>query len=619
MNKILKYSAVLLAYVLSFSFGACTDEYEYSKANIEGEQVYFSNKLSSHIELSKSESSIKVPVNRINKEGSLVVDLNVTTADNNKVNVPTSVAFADGEDVAYLSVTYDPATIEYGHSEDITISIKDESYTTPYGGSSYTFSVGLSEWKLLGTSGYYREGILSSFYGTDVLTYQVEIQENINTPGIYRVVTPYGPGTDFYSTYITSAEPEFAWTGETNTSMIINATDPDNVYISGDFYPGTDDGMASRGYGKMHLFSVVEDEAKSLGSIEAVKQEEPELFGTLRDGIITFPQVGVYVNFDDSFEPLGYLNTSNLAVALPSYEFTDYTSSFEYTGRFIDLNDNYYMQGTITLGEDVTVAKYILAAEGDDVDAIIEALDNGSVEPLGTITANTDVKIPLTESGKYYMIVVTYDADGKMRGSSVTGFTFSVSSTQPDWQPLFTGTFIHNYQPAFITDNNNNYVGNPLISMLENNYSTVLYQDANDPTSFKIEPWIRDETSLPFTMGSEGNITFKDVETGFADRNNGPLYAGDAAVMFGASQVTSAYDPEEGMFIFGTVYYCEGPLWYGGAFEVFQITGQARAYGKNKQREFKPLFVKKAGSKAKRIKNMKATKKVNIKGKFVRK
>lgn len=619
MNKILKYSAVLLAYVLSFSLGACTDEYEYSKASIEGEQVYFSNKLSSHIELSKSESSIKVPVNRIGKEGSLVVDLNVTTADNNKVNVPTSVAFADGEDVAYLSVSYDPATIDYGHTEDITISIKDESYTTPYGGSSYTFSVGLSEWETLGTSGFYREGVLSSFYGTDVLTYKVEIQENINTPGIYRVVTPYGPGTDFYSRYVTSAEPEFAWTGETNTSMIINATDPEHVYISGEFYAGTDDGMADRGYGKMHLFSVVEDEIKSEGSLQAVIDKEPELFGTLQDGIITFPQIGLYVNFDRSLEPLGWLNTSNLAVALPGYEFTDYTSSFEYTGRFIDVKDNYFAQGHITLGEDVAVAKYILAAEGDDVDAIIEALDNGSVEPIGTITESTDVKIQLTEGGNYYMIVVTYDADGKMRGSSVTSFTFNVNSTQPDWQPLFTGTFVHNFQPGFITDNGGNYVGNPIISAIPNNYSTVLYQDANDPTSFKVEPWISNDTSLPFTMNSDGDITFKDVETGFEHQKFGPLYVGDANAMFNAGRVTSFFDSENSMFAFATIYYFGEDVWYGGAYEIFQITGQAKVYGKNKHRELKPVFAKKAGSKAKQMKKAKVAKQAKVKGNLVRK
>ena len=40
-------------------------------------------------------------------------------------------------------VTYDPQTIQMGHFDDVTVAIADANYTTPYGSSSYTFSIGL--------------------------------------------------------------------------------------------------------------------------------------------------------------------------------------------------------------------------------------------------------------------------------------------------------------------------------------------------------------------------------------------------------------------------------------------------------------------------------------------
>lgn len=586
MKRIFKFSAMLFASVMALALGSCTEEYEYSGAKAEGEQVYFSNELPSTVNLSQSESSVQIPINRINSEGALTVDFDVTVSADSKVTVPNSVTFAEGETEANLTISYDPASIELGHYDNVTISIKDANYTTPYGNSSYTFSIGLSEWETLG-EGLYRDGIYPSFYGLDALTYNVEIQQSVITPGMYRIVSPYGAGTSFYENYIETQM--LAWAGMTNTDMVINATDPDYVFITGDFYPGTDDGMASSGYGVMHLFSIVDQAVQEYGSLEAVKANEPSLFGKLQDGVITFPAMGVYVNFDSSLEPLGYLDTSSLTIALPGYAFVDYSSSFTYTGRFIDIADNYYAQGTITLGEDVASARYILAAEGDDVQAIINGLNDGSVTPLETITGSTDVSIPLEDSGVYTMIIVTYDESGTMRGSSTTTFEFNIDSTKADWQPLYNGTFTHNVEPAFITvsQTDDSFVGNPLVDAegFVEQYQTVIYQDMNNPSSYKVEPYIMNGLSLPFTMDAEGNITFLDVMTGFSVQGYGDLFAGDAITAInGEGNVgTSWFDAENNQFVFGTVFYLgEIGQWMGGAYETFDITSSASAPAYNK-------------------------------------
>ena len=575
MNRIFNYCTVILISVLAFSLGSCTDEYEYTAAVAEGEQVYFSNALSSTVELNLNQSSIQIPVNRIQRSGALTVPIEVTVPENSNYEVSSEVTFNDGDSVAYINVSYDPSAIEYGKYDTITVALKDAQYTTPYGNSSYTFNIGLSEWETLGT-GLYHDVIFANFYGLEAMTYNVTIEKNINKDGMYRIVSPYGPNTSFYTTYVETET--MGWADKTNTSIVINATDPDYVYISGDFYPGTDDGMSDDGYGVMHLFSIVDHEIAKGSSLESLKASNPELFGTLKEGIISLPQMSVYVNFDDSMEPLGYVDTQGWAIALPGNAFTDYSSSFTYTGKFTDVAGNNYADGNITLGADVANAKYIVAMDGDDVQAIIDGIVDGSVEAT-SITESGSVRVPITESGKYTMIIVTFDDKGTMKGSSATTFEFSLDNNASNWQPIYTGTFTHNVEPAFIIDENENYVGNPIIDYITKQYSTTMYQDQNNPSQYKIEPWIADGQSLTFEMDAQGKITFKDVNTGFSQQQYGTLYAGDAAVLFNEPNAASSYyDAKNKTYHFGTVYYVyiNGEYGYfGGADETFTV-GQAQ-------------------------------------------
>lgn len=567
MNKIFKHSMMLLFSALALVLGSCTEEFEYIGATIEGEQVYFSNALSSTVNLDPNASEVKIPVNRIQRTGELTVNFNVTTSENCAVSVPSSVTFADGDSVAYLTVTYDPQTIQMGHFDDVTVAIADANYTTPYGSSSYTFSIGLSEWKSVGT-GLYRDAIYPGFYGAEQLTYNVEIQENILKPGYYRIVTPYGPGTTFYNIYV--ATGMMAWANKENTSLVINATDPNFVYVTGDFYPGTDDGMEK--YGVMHVFSIVDEYIKEGNSLEDIKAAKPDHFGTLKDGMITLPQVCIYVNFDDSFTPLGYLDTTGWAIALPGSEFTDYSSSFTYTGRFTDVAGNNYAEGTITLGEDVANAKYVLAADGDDINAIVEAIADGSLEATG-ITESGDVSIQIAEGGKYTMVIVTFDAEGNMRSNSATTFTFSTGggSGTANWQPVTSGTYDQNYFPNFITDKNNQPVGNPFG---DGTYSTTLYVDGNDQTHYKLEPWLTQEGSLEFTLDDRGVISFDVIDTGVDSQTGyGNVLVVNANDMFADNpNYPFSFYVEEGIFAFGMMYYVNmngQQGWMGGATETF--------------------------------------------------
>ena len=566
MNKILRHSMMLLFSALALVLGSCTDEYEYTGATAEGEQVYFSNALSSTVNLDPEANEVRIPVNRIQRSGDLTVGLTVTRAGEMTLSIPASVSFADGDSVAYLTIGYDAEKITLGQYEEVTLAIENNEYTTPYGNSSYTFSIGASEWESVGT-GLYRDAIFSNFYGLESMTYNVDIEQSSVTPGIYRIVSPYGPGTTFYQNVVGGGV--MGWANKDNTSIVINATDPNTVYVTGDFYPGTDDGMGSQGYGVMHLFSMVDEliEENPRLTLDDIKAEMPDCFGTLKDGMLTMPQRAFYVNFDDSFEPLGYIDTSGWAIALPGTSFTDYSSSFTYNGRFTDVAGNNYAEGTITLGEDVVNAKYVVAADGDDVSAIIDGIVNGSVD-AEAITESGDVSVKLEESGRYTMVIVTFDTEGEMRGSSTTTFTFNTGGAETaDWEALTTGSYDQNYFPNFISDNAGNFPGNPFGDAT---YETTLYVDAEDEWHFKLEPWLTMESSLEFTVDSNnGLISFEDVDTGVDSGGYGNVFVTNAN-----KYMDDPYSgiTQNGTFQFGMMYYGfdDGTVaWFGGAVEVF--------------------------------------------------
>lgn len=76
-------------------------------------------------------------------------------------------------------------------------------------------------WRDLGECTF-TDGFLGQYFTNDLTieTYSVPIQENTETPGIYRLVAPYGEGTWDYGT------PE-----STNYNIEIDATDPNHVTI----------------------------------------------------------------------------------------------------------------------------------------------------------------------------------------------------------------------------------------------------------------------------------------------------------------------------------------------------------------------------------------------------
>lgn len=138
--------------------------------------------------------------------------------------------------------------------------------------TSFEFSAGTDRWMSLGTA-LYTEDLMTTLYKVDNPTYEVEIQENSENPGVYRLVNPYGEAYPYN-------EPG-DWDDSQNHYLVINAQDPEGVFI---------DQQKMRlnwGDGALIISSLAANYLGQGATLEEVKAKG--VCGSLTDGVITFP------------------------------------------------------------------------------------------------------------------------------------------------------------------------------------------------------------------------------------------------------------------------------------------------------------------------------------------
>lgn len=434
MNKIFRYAKIAVAALVTVAMAACTSDYEYDTPEaLKGAQVYFSNTLPSKIEVNKESGNFDVTLSRQNTEGELTVPLMFTADEGNIYTVPSTVTFADGEATANIHITFNPDELVYGNYVGGTISFDADNFSTPFGATSYQFKAGASAYEdVEGGKGKFRDGLISALYGIEVLEYDVQIQQDAHTPGIYRVVAPYGQkgwsGANPW--YITFDE------NESNTDMIIDATDPDFVYIKGTFNTGV---TLNSSEGDISAISYVQFLLDNGNSLDLIKSKKPELFGTFKDGVFTFPAKSIlmYLGSDGPY----YGNSDGmLRVAMPGVVLKDYSVGVEYLGRMTDTNDKDNAVFNLTFGADVTTVKYALVKEGEDLNKTESGIIDGSVEATEISEAGR-VEVPFEESGNYYLVTVSYE-NGEAKGADATPITLKSSKdAEEQFEEVAYGVF----------------------------------------------------------------------------------------------------------------------------------------------------------------------------------
>lgn len=142
-----------------------------------------------------------------------------------------------------------------------------------------------SEWTPIGTCLYTDDYIASMYKDLGGETWEVEVEENINTPGYYRLVNPY------YSWLESMSAASIYMPGD--YYLYVNASDPDGVYI-----PESPLGFALDEDGMVIAYSYAAEFLAQGNSLEAIKQAG--YCGTMDNGIITFPTKTLLVGFENN-------------------------------------------------------------------------------------------------------------------------------------------------------------------------------------------------------------------------------------------------------------------------------------------------------------------------------
>ena len=129
-------------------FTACTEDSDWSAGPLaEGPQAYFSADVPTSYTIGAEDTSVSLPVMRVETAGALDVPVLVTVAEENNglFTAPANVVFNDGQQTVDYTITFAYAELTPGTTYDVTLTLDDPTMTTPYGYSNLTVSIVVPE------------------------------------------------------------------------------------------------------------------------------------------------------------------------------------------------------------------------------------------------------------------------------------------------------------------------------------------------------------------------------------------------------------------------------------------------------------------------------------------
>lgn len=412
IKKLLYFLAVAGTTMFASS---CTDDLEYTPAGQpSGQQVYFAVDLAETINLEVNSSSVTIPVSRVVTEEAASFSI-FATEESGLFTIPSTVNFAAGESTANLVITYTYSALTQDQAYSCTLTIGDTENTSPYGMTSYEFSlIAPSPWTSLG-EGTLTDDVITAAFDIENQVFTVEIQESDNTPGMYRIVDPY-----IDNLYSLRAS-ESGSSSNYSCYLVIDCTNPDAVTIA-----------------KQNMGILGTD----LGDF----QMESTSPGTLVNGVITFPQNGLVLTFSKYPGDFPANGSGLFKVVLPgASDVAAPAVTVAYKGSFIDAASNKSNAVLdFTLNETATSYKFAVV-EGNiakNEAALTETagkIVDGSLESTEG-TASGSVLYPLAVSGTFTVVAVPFNAEGDAGAAAATAFIYSADGA-PDIVQVQTGNY----------------------------------------------------------------------------------------------------------------------------------------------------------------------------------
>ncbi len=413
--KLFKSSILaIFALVAGASFTSCSDDNNIVDAPDTG--LYIMSQ-GSQINIPDDGSDVVLTIARHSVEDESSVAVSVSD-EKGIFTGPATVEFEGDALTTTYHISYDNSKIEEDVKYNIEVKL-DPTQASHYGVYDYNVAlVRLSPWTSLGKAIYTDDIIASVYTSAGNETYEVEIQENDKTPGLYRLVNPYGKA------YPLNEPGDYDDTKD--YYFVIDASNPDRVNVTMT-HTGLDWGI-----GEIMFQSRAQFYMDNGNSADAVYKAG--WFGKLENGIITFPVKGFVIGAGDGeyAYPYWYGNANGaFKVVLPGTDISDYTANIEYNGRFVDANDANSAVLNITLGADVESARVAGQINVTDADALAAAIIGDQVE-YAEIAESGEVRLPVTESGVYTFVVVTY-AGGEVKEAAAITININLGNAG-DWE-----------------------------------------------------------------------------------------------------------------------------------------------------------------------------------------
>ena len=408
ITKFLLMGIVAVAGLLS----ACTssDDFEPGPKD-SGAQVYFPNTIPSEFNVGDDESSVTIPVRRVVTDAAMTVNIlaSIEQGQEGILNIPSSVSFEAGSDLANLVITFDSGKLVDGTEYKASLLLNDEQNLTQYGNYMIDITIIPWPWEELGT-GKYRDGWLCGLFEGNLVELDVTIHKHKSQEGVYMVEEMFGWTfmTEFFGATQSQLSGQFSYTP---TNITIDCSDPANVKIAKQ-YTGITEGVYN--YGDFLIESAAP--------------------GTFVNGVITFPENGINAYMTGrSSDPLPTNPDGTFRIMLPDAEITDYVLTATYGGMLVN-SDNSSASAVIdfTYGADVTGIHYVIA-EGDveaSAATLAAQIANGTAENILTIedfvvgAGSVSIKADLTTPGPYTVVALPLDKENKPLESNAAAASF---------------------------------------------------------------------------------------------------------------------------------------------------------------------------------------------------
>lgn len=502
---------ILYAFIAVFVLAGCDDSSDYLTGAPEDPDcynVYFpAQDNATDLELDPAaETKLSFIARRTNSEGAITVPVSVKK-NQSGVFALSSIEFADGQEETTFDVTF-PDT-EIGTKYTCEINIDDTKYASVYGEKSVgiTFSVTRVKWNLVTgeggeTKGKWRDDVISSMFGVTYPNAEVELEiyERDDRPGYYRMV-PYT------QTLISALFGRNVGTC-TEPFIILDATDPDKAW-----FPYQTTGVTLGSDGEIEIASKVD---KNFASVS----EAASAYASLKDGVVSFPAGGIYVNFTVTGGWYGSNNSGLQRIIFPGAKVYDYALALSKSEPA-----NGVVQLGFTLGADVAKVKYAFF-EGSLSEALAETkskeIDGGEL-PVKEITATGTVNAVMDETGMYTVLGNIYNAAGELQGYRFLSFGYVKDG---DEKPVIL-TVKANLTWEHVGDGHtpeNSIVGTMIGQDIESGYAGVFKTaDLKGMTTSKLEETVK-KSGKAFTAENLEKINAKGYSPLFTGLSGGTDY-----------------------------------------------------------------------------------------------